>query len=168
MLKIGILGEFGETTVLLAKLCRIKNINAKFLNLKGITKCNCFLKKLNLEIIILNELILNKLDFFVPKSCIVLLNIDNLSKQKIYNHSPHLITFGFNKNSTITLSSANLECSDRILFCIQKNFKSISGNVILEQEFPIYYNKENISLILVSTTVGLLNDFKINELEKIF
>lgn len=168
MLKIGILGKFNEISALLEKVCikigiplTMFQINENLLQCKG---CKVLLN-IHPNILVFNTLPKN-LDYFdIPDNCIILLNIDKLNKSINFNKN-YIITYGFNKNSTITISSTNNE--DNLLFCIQSDIKSLLGKTIYPQEFPVNYYKKNVYSVLVATTIGILIDFKPENFKKVF
>lgn len=156
MLKIAIIGDFNETK---KALISVFNNEKNFIAL-DIEK-NFNNRNINCNILIINKALSSRVISF-PSDCIILLNIDNIKKENIKIYSPNIITYGVNSKSTITFSSIEKMNRNKILFCIQKSIKSFSGNIIYEQEFPVYYNFENLSVVLSSVTVGLLNDLNFN------
>ncbi|MDE6357864.1 MAG: hypothetical protein K2L15_04660, partial [Eubacteriales bacterium] len=116
-------------------------------------------ENIDCDILIINKPISSKIINF-PINCVVLLNIDNIKKEDIKIYTSNIITYGANSKSTITFSSVEESSKNKIQFCIQNSIKSFSGNIIYEQEFPVYYNFKNFSVVLATVTVGLLNDIK--------
>lgn len=156
MLKIAIIGDFKDTKNALISIFN-KNQKVDILNIDN----NFTKKNLNCDILIISKPLSSKVINF-PNNCVVLLNIDNIKKENIKIYSSNIITYGSNSKSTITFSSVEEIEKNKIQFCIQNSIKSFSGNIIYEQEFPVYYNFKNLSVVLASVTVGLLNDINFN------
>ena len=93
-------------------------------NVDKLLKCSKYLEK-----------ILNNTNFLI-------INLDTNIKIKIANSSEKsIITFGFNSDAVITISSIK---DDNILICIQKKFIG-KTKLIEEQEYSIELKKYNIN-----------------------
>lgn len=156
MLKIAIIGNFKATKKALNSIFK----ESKKLNIINIDQ-NFNKKNIDCNILIISKPLPSKIIDF-PSNCIVLLNLDNIKKQNIKIYSSNIITYGTNSKSTVTFSSVEEMEQNKIQFCIQNSIKSFSGNIIYEQEFPVYFNFKNLSVVLASVTVGLLNDIYFN------
>lgn len=158
MLSVGIIGNFKETKYILNNIFKQKEEDLSIFEISKKTIEENLTKNLCPKILIINKLpkINNITEIIAPKNCIVLLNIDQENNDFAITTS-YLITYGINQKATITFSGVEKNI-DRLQFCIQRNIKSMSGNIIYEQEFPVYYKFNNIPIILASVTVGLLND----------
>lgn len=154
MLKIAIIGDFYETKQALQCVLNIKH------TLINIENCNKN-QKIDCDILIINKILHSKTIYF-PNKCIVLLNYDNINFSDLKIYSSNIITYGINTKSIITFSSIQENVHSKILFCIQKSLKSLTGKTIYEQEFPIYYNLKNLYVVLSSVTVAILNDINFN------
>lgn len=151
MLKIAVIGHFKETKCALKSVLKNKNLNILNIN-QNFNKENT-----NCDILIISKPLKSKI-INLPNKCIILLNIDNVKKDNIKIYSPNIITYGTNSKSIITFSSIEKFQKTKIQFCVQNSIKSFSGNIIYEQEFPVYYNSQNLYVVLSSVTVALLND----------
>lgn len=112
------------------------------------------------------------------KNQIIIANSDDEKIVQLlgFANSP-IITFGLNSKSCITTSSISDKNGMTIQICIQRGFNTITGNKIIEQEFPISLNKyvkeENyfekcnlIYKVLAITTFLLVNDINIIDINK--
>jgi hypothetical protein len=103
-------------------------IARKFKNMRELRKI-----LVNAKYIIINTDIINNLNF-----------LENLEST--------VVTYGFNYQSTVTVSSVT---EDSTLICIQRSIKNIDGNIIEPQEIEIE-NTENVNLqIAIFTTLAI-------------
>ncbi len=117
----------------------IININKKSIeNVKNI-KFDVLVVNENIETLLKNS---KYLEDIINKSCYIIINSDiknNLSLFK--NNDVNIITYGFNKKATITISSIKDEDT---LLCIQRNIQRRDGKIIEEQEINIQIEKNNV------------------------
>lgn len=161
MLKIGVHGKFNEISYLVDKICKKMETSAHLFQLNNSSNLSNICPK----ILVFNKFNPKLKTLTFPQDCILLINIDKL-KGNINFEENYVITYGFKGSSTITISSINNEKG--IQFCIQNNLKSILGNIIYQQEFPVYYQDKSIYSILVATTIGILIDSSPENFKKVF
>lgn len=126
-----------------------KNINGfELLNL-NINNIENY-KNIKFEIIVIHEDIkelINKSNHIlniINNSKYILVNLDEYEIKKDNFEKNNLITYGFNSNSKITVSSINEEI---ILFCIQEKLYGNKEIVIEEQEIKLLVKKYNTKKI---------------------
>ena len=86
------------------------------------------------------KLILNILN----NSKYIVLNLDVNKIEEIEFENSHIITYGFNSNSIITVSSID---NENILFCVQEKIKGNNNIIIEEQEIKLFVKKYNTKKI---------------------
>jgi len=85
------------------------------------------------DILILNEAPPENISSANSRHTII--NADDKSiARSLKSRMTNIITYGFNKKTTVTASSVT---SDNIVVCVQRALCSISGNKIEEQEFAV-------------------------------
>ncbi len=133
------------------------------------------LLKLNLNFQVLVHTFLKEKDYnkkvvqklFKKAKKVVILNIDeeksiDLMKE---NNSDLVVTYGFNKKSTVTASSFNVNNSIDFNFCIQRQLITLDGHTIEPCELPISLDligKWNIYHALAAITGSMFYNIKFN------
>lgn len=184
MVIIGIIGDFSKISLLISKIYKTKSLKveiAKNINkietnpdilIINLTNINIFSKiKLNYKINILiinnakNNFKYNFMSINLEKNSIILLNSDQKNKINIIDFIPHyIITYGFNKKSTVTLSSIKTDIYQTIQLCLQRSIPTLSGKYVYEQEFSINCQLGNINSILAAFTAAIVNDIDIKNI----
>ena len=128
----------------------LKN-NATILYVKGKNVEN--IKNIKLETTIINQKIED--EDIVNNSKNIIINMDyNENINTINKVNKKIITFGYNSNSNITVSSIE---DDEVILYIQKSIKSIYGKKIEPQEIKIGINAGiNIYDIMIIIALNLL------------
>ena len=78
----------------------------------------------------------------MEKAKYLIVNSDIKSNLELLRHYRHIVTFGFNQQAIITVSSIEKE---NILICIQKNIQDINGEIIEQQEVNIEIGKNSLT-----------------------
>ena len=132
----------------------LKN-NATILYVKGKNVEN--IKNIKLETTIINQKIEDEdiVSKLVNNSKNIIINMDyNENINTINKVNKKIITFGYNSNSNITVSSIE---DDEVILYIQKSIKSIYGKKIEPQEIKIGINAGiNIYDIMIIIALNLL------------
>lgn len=115
------------------------NINQKSLeNLKNV-KFDILIIKEDISELIKKS---NYIEGIINKSNYIIVNKDIKNNNFILEQKNNTITYGFNMNSNITISSIK---EDNVMICIQNKIKGIGDKAIEEQEKSIKVNKHNIN-----------------------
>lgn len=111
---------------------------------------------------------INYSDFMSFKSVI----IANCDDKNIFpfslNIKTSLVTCGLNPRSGVTVSSVSEDYyNEKILCCIQKSIQTLSGNIIVPQEFPVKLEGGNndISKALAAIAAAIIDDVEFSELD---
>ncbi|MCL2873998.1 MAG: hypothetical protein FWE29_03605 [Defluviitaleaceae bacterium] len=99
---------------------------------------------------------------FLKDGGFLLLNSDEKSSVgQIELKNATVISYGFNKKSSVTASSISHDEFRTIQICIQRPLPTVSGQCVIEQEFSINISSKEINdhSILVAVTAALVNDF---------
>lgn len=80
----------------------------------------------------------------INNSKYIVLNLDVNKIEEIEFENSHIITYGFNSNSIITVSSID---NENILFCVQEKIKGNNDIIIEEQEIKLFVKKYNTKKI---------------------
>lgn len=114
------------------------NINKKSLeNLKNV-KFETIIVKDNLESILTKS---NYINNILENAKYLIVNTDIKENEINMNKYKSFISYGFNSNSSITISSIK---DENILICIQKKIEGINNKIKEEQECNFYIGKHNI------------------------
>ena len=188
MIKIGIIGDFLKTAGIISSILEKSSFSVKIINYKhffSIMQSNIdfliigicspytssdYINKLQLDILIINDSSqitnLTNPPFISNKLSIVLLNSDKSEKIELKTKTPfYVITFGFNSNATITISSRISGVNDTLQICIQRNLMTLQNVKILEQDFSITANSKNIDVILSAISAAILSGISIDTLK---
>lgn len=115
------------------------NINQKSLeNLKNV-KFDILIIKEDISELVKKS---NYIESVINKSTYIITNKDIKKNDFILEQKNNTITYGFNMNSNITISSIK---EDNVMICIQNKIKGIKNKTIEEQEKSIKINKHNIN-----------------------
>ena len=144
---IGIIAKESESNFIRNEILKnSENIKFEIININQKNIEN--IKNIKFDILVINENIdeffkkSNYLEYIINKSNYIIVNSDiknNLECNKL--KGVEVITYGFNSKSSITVSSVKEE---NLMLCIQRNFKSVKGKTIEEQEINIKIEKNNI------------------------
>lgn len=153
---IGIIAKENDSNFIKNKI--LKNSETYKFEVININKENIEnIKNIKFEIIVINEdfkcLINNSnyLENIISKSYYVIANSDiKENVELIKKLNANIITYGFNKDALITISSVK---EDSIMLCIQKNIKRLDGSVLEEQERNIKIEKNNIKKLYNTLTI---------------
>ncbi len=105
------------------------------------------LKNVKFDVLIIKENIIellkksNNIDSIINNSNYIIINGD-INNNYIAEKKDKIITYGFNTNSDITISSIK---DETIMICVQKKINGVKGNIIEEQENSIKVKKHNIN-----------------------
>ena len=133
----------------------IININSKSLeNLKNI-KFDIFVIKENILELINNS---NYIKNIINNSNYIILNTD-LNNEALITRKERIITYGFNTNSDISVSSIK---DENIMICVQNKIKSMNEKIIEEQEVIIKVKRHNINklynIMVVFTVLSIYGE----------
>lgn len=133
----------------------IININSKSLeNLKNI-KFDVFVIKENILELINNS---NYIKNIINNSNYIILNTD-LNNEALITRKERIITYGFNTNSDISVSSIK---DENIMICVQNKIKSMNEKIIEEQEVIIKVKRHNINklynIMVVFTVLSIYGE----------
>ena len=133
----------------------IININSKSLeNLKNI-KFDIFVIKENISELFNKS---NYIKNIINNSNYIILNTD-LNNEGLITRSEEIITYGFNANSDISISSIK---DENIMICVQNKIKSMNEKIIEEQEVIIKVKKHNINklynIMVVFTVLSIYGE----------
>lgn len=133
----------------------IININSKSLeNLKNI-KFDIFVIKENISELINNS---NYIKNIINNSNYIILNTD-LNNEALITRKERIITYGFNTNSDISVSSIK---DENIMICVQNKIKSMNEKIIEEQEVIIKVKRHNINklynIMVVFTVLSIYGE----------
>lgn len=97
---------------------------------------------------------------FASLDSIIVLNIDDENNIKLLegNNKALVITYGLNNKATVTASSLDINNLIEFNFCLQREIKTLKGDVIEPLDFPVeinFFGKEYIYSALASIIVGL-------------
>ena len=188
MIRIGIIGDFLKTAGIISSIFEKNSFSVKIINYKhffstmqsnidfliiGISSpytSSDYINKLQLDILIINDSSqitnLTNPPFLSNKLSIVLLNCDKSEEIELKTKIPfYVITFGFNSNATITISSRISGINDTLQICIQRDLTTLQNTKILEQDFSITVNSKNIDVILSAISTAILSGISIDELK---
>lgn len=107
--------------------------------------------------------------FFASLDSIIMLNIDDENNIKLLegNNKALVITYGLNNKATVTASSLDMNNLIEFNFCLQREIKTLKGDIVEPLDFPVKINflsKEFIYSALASITVGLCYDLNIDNI----
>lgn len=92
----------------------------------------------------------------------LIVNTDRIKTLDTFNEfNLKKYTFGFNSKADVTASSVT---EDGILICIQKEIKSIKGNIIEPQEIKINSEEDTEGVMAVETLLLIYENKKVNTL----
>ena len=133
----------------------IININSKSLeNLKNI-KFDIFVIKENISELFNKS---NYIKNIINNSNYIILNTD-LNNEGLITRREKIITYGFNANSDISISSIK---DENIMICVQNKIKSMNEKIIEEQEVIIKVKKHNINklynIMVVFTVLSIYGE----------
>ncbi len=133
----------------------IININSKSLeNLKNI-KFDIFVIKENISELFNKS---NYIKNIINNSNYIILNTD-LNNEALITRREKIITYGFNANSDISISSIK---DENIMICVQNKIKSMNEKIIEEQEVIIKVKKHNINklynIMVVFTVLSIYGE----------
>ena len=133
----------------------IININSKSLeNLKNI-KFDIFVIKENISELINSS---NYIKNIINNSNYIILNTD-LNNEALITRKERIITYGFNTNSDISVSSIK---DENIMICVQNKIKSMNEKIIEEQEVIIKVKRHNINklynIMVVFTVLSIYGE----------
>jgi len=167
-MNIGILGgnEVCQTEKLLSHLYENANRQVTLYNLKTEGCLG------SLKILIINEKsrCLPHYLSTLEDSGVIVANGDDFSiRPYLIGRPAHLITYGFNQKASLTTSSVaqnDMEIKDqqKIQFCIQRSFSTLSGKTLEQQEFSLEIGNgiKNIYSVLGAIAAALLDDVYTN------
>jgi len=131
-----------------------------------IVDCDCdslYSDKYNIAIVFDLANVSTKTLSILKNSDCILLNSDikNINKLNT-NIGKKIITFGLNSKATITTSSISKGETKKIVYCIQRELSTFSGNKLIQQEFSIETKTPDTDIysLLAITTTLLLDDFQ--------
>ena len=113
------------------------------INLKSLEN----LKNVKFDVLIIRENIIelvnksNNIDNIINNSNYIIINTD-INNDFITEKKDNIITYGFNTNSDISISSIK---DEKIMICVQRKIKGIKEQIIEEQEIVIKVKKHNIN-----------------------
>ena len=113
------------------------------INLKSLEN----LKNVKFDVLIIKENIIellkrsNNIEKIINNSNYIIINTD-INKDCIAEEKDNIITYGFNTNSDISISSIK---DENILLCVKRKIKGIKEQIIEEQEVAINVRKHNIN-----------------------
>lgn len=133
----------------------IININSKSLeNLKNI-KFDVFVIKESISELINKS---NYIKNIIDNSNYIILNTD-LNNEALITRKERIITYGFNTNSDISVSSIK---DENIMICVQNKIKSMNEKIIEEQEVIIKVKRHNINklynIMVVFTVLSIYGE----------
>lgn len=144
---IGIFAKENDNNFIKNEICKNSKVN-KFevfnINQKSLEN----LKNVKFDILIIKEDISNiikksnYIENIIKKATYIIVNKDIKNNKILLNQNINIITYGFNTNSEITISSIK---EDNIMICIQNKIKSVNERIIEEQEVSIKIKKHNIN-----------------------
>ncbi len=102
----------------------------------------------------------------------VIINNDEPNAMKVIAACKDItpITYGLNKKASITASSIDIEENICFNYCVQRGFKSRSGNIIEPFEIPLRLNAlglHNVYNALAAITCGLYYDADIENIKRL-
>ena len=116
----------------------VVNINLKSLeNLKNVKFDVLIIKENIIELLKLS----NNIDNIMNNANYIIINTD-INKDFIAEEKDNIITYGFNTNSDISISSIK---DEKIMICVQRKIKGIKEQIIEEQEVVIKVRKHNLN-----------------------
>lgn len=147
---IGIIAKENDNNFIKNKI--LKNGNSKKFEIISINQKNIEnVKNIKFDVIAINDNISNffknskYLELIISKSNYIILNADFKENLTVFNNTgANLITYGFNKKASITLSSVQ---DDNIVPCIQRTIKKCNGELIEEQEINVKVKKNNLKKV---------------------
>lgn len=141
---IGIIAEAKEFEMIKKEI--LKNMKQKKMNIININKQSIDnIQNIKFEIIVVNnnleKLKQNKIEKICNNAKYLILNTDIELKIPItLEEKINIITYGLNHKATVTISSRTEE---NILVALQRNIKSISGNIVEVEETDIKIKEKN-------------------------
>ncbi len=138
------------------KKFEVFNINNKSLeNLKNV-KFDVLIIKEDISKLIEES---NYIENMIEKATYIIVNSDIKGNRILVEKNKNIITYGFNINSDITISSIK---EDTIMMCVQNKIQDISDKTIEEQEIVIKVKKHNINklynLMVVFTVLSIYGE----------
>jgi hypothetical protein len=126
-------------------------INIKKENIQNI-------KNIKFETIVINDDLTEFLKYstyleeLINKAKYVIINSDIIKNTTLFgkDENINLITYGLNRDATVTMSSMK---NESLLLCIQKQIKNVKGQIIEEQEWSVEIVKNNLKKICNSMAI---------------
>ena len=122
------------------------------------------LKNVKFDVLIIRENIIellkqsNNIDNIMNNANYIIINTD-INKDCIAEEKDNIITYGFNTNSDISISSIK---DENILLCVKRKIKGIKEQIIEEQEVAINVRKHNINklynIMAIFTVLGIYGE----------
>ena len=122
------------------------------------------LKNVKFDVLIIKENIIellkksNNIDNIINNANYIIINTD-INKDFIAEAKDNIITYGFNTNSDISISSIK---DEKIMICVQRKIKGIKEQIIEEQEIMIKVKKHNINklynIIAIFTVLSIYGE----------
>ena len=144
---IGVFAKENDNNFIKNEICKnskmnnfeVFNINKKSLeNLKNV-KFDVLIIKEDISKLIEES---NYIENMIEKATYIVINIDIKDNKVLLEKNKNTITYGFNTNSDITISSIK---EDSIMMCVQNKIQDINAKIIEEQELVIKVKKHNIN-----------------------
>ncbi len=144
---IGVFAKENDNNFIKNEICKnskmkkfeVFNINKKSLeNLKNV-KFDVLIIKEDISKLIEES---NYIENIIERATYIIINTDIKDNKILLEKNKNTITYGFNTNSDITISSIK---EDSIMMCVQNKKQDISDNIIEEQEIVIKVKKHNIN-----------------------
>ena len=144
---IGVFAKENDNNFIKNEICKNSKMN-KFevfnINKKSLEN----LKNVKFDVLIIKEDISklieesNYIENMIEKATYIVINIDIKDNKVLLEKNKNTITYGFNTNSDITISSIK---EDSIMMCVQNKIQDINAKIIEEQELVIKVKKHNIN-----------------------
>lgn len=144
---IGVIAKESESNFIKNEVLKNSvNYSFEFININKENLQN--FKNIKFETVVINEDIsefLNEstyIENILKKAKYLIINSDIENNLELLKNYKHIITFGFNQQAMVTISSIEKE---NVLICIQKNIQDINGEIVEQQEVNIEIGKNSLT-----------------------